>query len=77
MKGDRMSKCDDCRWGIKNVGLDVPCPPCKNNDAFEPAGLFVKVREFIETEADALEDAGMSVDADRFREFLKSLDPCT
>lgn len=69
-------KCDDCRWGIENGGADIDCPPCKNFDGFEPIGMFPKVKEFLEAEACALDDAGMSHDADRFREFLATLDPC-
>lgn len=72
-----MSSCDDCKYGIKNVGLDVPCPPCERNSAFEPVNAEIKLRLFIEAEADALDDAGMSHEADRFREFLSNLDSST
>ena len=71
-----MSKCDKCRWGIANVGLDVQCPPCHAYDGFEPVDMMQKVKDFLEAEADALDECGMNHDADKFREFLATLDPC-
>lgn len=69
-------KCDACRYGIANGGADIDCPPCMDFSGFEPVDLAKKLREFIETEADALEESGFSADAERFREFLADLYPC-
>ena len=69
-------KCDACEYGIKNIGMDVECPPCKHFDGFVPVNLEKRLRKFIETEADALEESGFSADAERFREFIADLYPC-
>ena len=72
---DAVLKCAGTSLKNYSMALHIDGMRCAMRGAINNANKSAV--DFICKEADALEDAGFSADADRFREFVLTFYPCT